>query len=715
MNHECWLEMDLYWFQGAPVDQRVTALFDRLEPLWQREPRARKGLSLCVGWLFDAVLCWNGRPNDVIPCCQAPTYEPWTYGRLAGLVAAIRREAERRGIGSFHVALPLIGTATQSYPETACEGWAGRTEEAHERARYDIEGRWFPEHPEVRDPRFDVFYFGAPVRVPPDETICTQALPTLGDYFADKLCDLSRYVGFGALVLRDHIFSPAYVRGHTRGRYMAPESRDAWNDALIAMLARIKRNLPRMVTIGYSSGTSAMEEWRSHGFDLERVAGAGSLDLWITQTWASAWGDYWPAHSMGFTFQLANALVQQAMLARTPCRHLFLIETFDAWEPWDSVHQYPGKVSWEVWAYSHAAVLGPDAAVARSAGFYMSWMNRRDELLPADTVAFLRGTLDACAEDLRREPTPGGPCLVYHREGLEASLGAPAEWSCGEEMDDWAAMLLKYGVPVLSITRGEWLPGVRADGYLFALASTLPTGASERLLGELEAGRPVLLMGQASAVDPALRERLGLRALHEPRTAAFPSPATLAPDLARAAGTTGVVLNQRARSLAPGGAFEPLIDCLGGPVLARHAALPCWMWETPEWGTPGELHLTCQSIQSPQTYHALAMALGAGGWGPERLTWRNRDWQKPVCFLFWRYPSGELGVLLANLETGVTGNSQFRVHGELGGARDIACLQPTAIGAPSLLSLQGGRAAVGLGAHRACVLSVAIGPADRGV
>lgn len=51
MNKECWLEMDLYWFQGDEPERKVSALFDRLTPLWGRAAEARKGLALCVGWI----------------------------------------------------------------------------------------------------------------------------------------------------------------------------------------------------------------------------------------------------------------------------------------------------------------------------------------------------------------------------------------------------------------------------------------------------------------------------------------------------------------------------------------------------------------------------------------------------------------------------------------------------------------------------------------
>ncbi|HZG75793.1 MAG TPA: hypothetical protein VEZ72_08030, partial [Paenibacillus sp.] len=358
MNRECWTEMDLYWFQGGDLQGKVGDLFDRLTPLWARNPEARKGLTLCAGWLFDSVLYWNGDLDDVIATCQAPTYEPWTYGRAAKLVRMLKDEAKARRLADFHVGLILLGGKTMAYnAEATCEGWSGRTEETKERAHYNIEGKWFYEHPEVDWDRYGVPYFGSVVNVAEGEAVCEEASPTFGRYFADKLCDLFQRTGFDAVVLRDGVFTRAYCRGN-RARYMEPRLADELNQSFVDLFARMKRQMPELVIIGYDSGTSSMEEWRSHGFDLEKVAKSGHLDLWITQTWASAWQDYWPAHGMGYTFQLANVLVNLAMLADTPCNHMFLIETFDAWEPWDSVHQYPSKVAWEIWAYSHAAGFG---------------------------------------------------------------------------------------------------------------------------------------------------------------------------------------------------------------------------------------------------------------------------------------------------------------------------------------------------------------------
>ncbi|MCD9025698.1 hypothetical protein [Cohnella silvisoli] len=665
MNNECWTEMDLYWFQGGEIDDKVKELFDRLTPLWTREPDARKGLSLCVGWLYDSVLYWNGRLDDCVATCQSPTYEPWTYYRIKELIAAVKREASLRNISQFNVGLILLGGETMTYnAELTCEGWSGRTEEVKERAHYNIEGKWFYEHPEIDRERYGIFYFGSKVLVPTNETVCKLEEPTFGEYFADKLCDMCRNTGIDAVILRDSVFTPAYSRGN-RNRYMKPEDIQDLNTSFIDLFARIKSQLPGFIIIGYDSGTSSMEEWRSHGFDLEQVANSGYLDLWITQTWASAWQDYWPAHSMGYSFQLSNLLVNLAMLANTPCKHMFLIETFDAWEPWDSIHQYPSKVAWEIWAYSHATLRLSGKRSALSAGCYISWMNRGHEMIPDDTIQYLCTTMNESAADLLRNPVPGGPCLVYHRKGLQHLMNQPEKYSRGEEMDDWVSMLQKYGIPVLSITRSEWLDGVEADAYIFPAPACIDDTLGAVLLKKMNAGNPILFTGQAGLLGESLREALSLEIEEEIITCDLPSAATVEESLGRMIGTYGLQINQHQRSMKENESWVSLIKCLGGAVLAKHKDKPCLIWETPEWGTPQELHLTPKSIGSPQTYSAVSESFGQFGWGAEEIKWVNDDWQRPICFLYWRYENKEITILLGNLETGTTGNSQFAVKGTL--------------------------------------------------
>ena len=637
--------------------------------------------------------------------CQEPTYKPWTYRRFRDLVTLIIEEANRRQFTDFHVAILFLGTSSMRIADLPT--YSGRTEEVHEKARYHSYSQWFPEHPEVFDKRYDVFYFGAPIKLPADEQICKQNDPTFGEYFADKLCDFGTQTGVSAVVFRDNIFSPAYIRGYTHGRYMKSKYRHDFNTAIIKMLARIKQTCPEFITIGYSSGVSSIEEWRSNGFDLETVARSGYLDLWITQTWASAWQDYWPCHSQGYTFQLANVLANLAMLADTPCKSLFLIETFDAWEPWDSIYQYPSKVTWEIWAYSHAAAILPNNQLYRTAGFYSSWMNRREDLLSEETVQLLHSVLDACSNDLDHSPVPGGPCVVYHREGFEHLFDDPTPYCRGEAWDDWCGMLLKYGIPILSVTRSEWLPATQADGYILPSGADLSQTCQNFIHQELQQQKPTLLMGLASILPKMFRQNLSIEIEPLLIESLLPSSGHIEDELAVQMGIRGLVLNQRRRSLHTNDAWIPLIQCLNGPVFAVNKSLPIWVWETPEWGTPFELDLNLDSIQSPQTYRVVAETFNQSGWGSDQVRWQNNEWQKPSTFLFWRYPDGKMGVLLGNLERGICGNSQFSVRGALSieemVARQVLPLEPYA---PGEAYIENGRLQVGLGPHKFGILVI---------
>jgi hypothetical protein len=75
LQHDCWLEIDLSWFQGRPVAELCDELVTRLAPLWLRDDVTTPGLIFCIGWMMDAPLSWNGDLDAVIPCCNGPCYE----------------------------------------------------------------------------------------------------------------------------------------------------------------------------------------------------------------------------------------------------------------------------------------------------------------------------------------------------------------------------------------------------------------------------------------------------------------------------------------------------------------------------------------------------------------------------------------------------------------------------------------------------------------
>jgi hypothetical protein len=390
-------------------------------------PDARKGFSLGVGWLPDAFLSFNGDLDAVIPCCQPPIYEVWTYRRVAEVVHALHQQAQMRRLKNFHVAYLFLGSHQMIFSEK----WnAGRTETVEDRARYHLEKRWFVDHPELHDARFNRLFYGTPFQAPAGEKISLHP-ETFGDYFVDKLLAFSRALGFYAALFRDDVFVGSYVRSHTRAephwRYMPPALREEFMTHVQRMFARLKAADPAFITMGYSSGSSSVEDWRAQGFDLEALARSGNLDLWITQTWPGAWGDFWPNHASGYTFQLMNALMEQTMLAGTPCKHLFLIETWDAWEPYETIHEFPSKLAWVIWALSHATVLGPDGTPQRTPGVYVSWLHKESELLPEKIHPLAPRNHERRRSGCAPQSAPGRPLhrLAPRKHGSTSGPTAP--------------------------------------------------------------------------------------------------------------------------------------------------------------------------------------------------------------------------------------------------------------------------------------------------
>lgn len=647
---EVWAEVDCAFFQQGDLQEQVGALCDRLELLYATEP-GRNGLILCAGWLLDAALDYSGDFSSPVPTFQPPVYCPGTYADLADMVAKLRCEATLREWNNFHVGILFVGVPEMVFDE---KHTGGRTDQPADRVHYCIRGRWFAEHPEILDERTGRVSYARPVRA--GEPGADGGNPVFGLWLADRLCAFTRDMGFSALVLRDGFFTNPYVRNNRPWRTMPADLRAETMDSILQFMGRLKSRRPELLTIGYSNGTSPVEEWRSQGFDLEELARSGHLDLWITQTWGGAWQDHWPLQGMGYTFQLANLLVEQAMLAETPVKHLFVIETFDAWEPWNTIRDYPEKLAWSIWAHTHAGLcLGGDA-VRRCAGAYISWMNNGSTLLSAEDGTFVADTLRSASLDAGRS-SPAGMVLVYHRTGLEGLIARSSSCSHGEEMDDWSGMLLKYAVPILFVVRFERMGEIRADGLIFPVPDALSAAGLEALRHHTGTGGPLVLMGQASAYDHRLRAAYGIDIEEPSATTDLPSAATVAEESAPVIRSRGLAINQRRRSLAASKDWTPLITALGGPVFARHRSLPVLVWETPEWGDLACSHLTCRTVQSLQLYQLVASEIRRILAESCGVRFDLEDNDLPLACPWWRSLDGRIWLLPGCLESGMTGAS----------------------------------------------------------
>jgi hypothetical protein len=227
---------------------------------------------------------------------------------------------------------------------------------------------------------------------------------------------------------------------------------------------------------------------------------------------------FWNAPILGWTYQLGYLLEHAAVLANTKVRHYPIIETFDAWESWDTIHTAPERLRWAIWAYSHAGVKTP-TGLHLPAGAYVSWGNRGHDLLGADDVAFLAREMNAAARDAAQTMDIAGPTMVYSRAAMAGQLAhLAAGFDPRDRLDEQVGTIVKWPLPILSITRAEWLPLVKSDLFVFGATDGLPPDQVAAIRRMAEQGQAMSWFGSvASGTDPAFSRLLDVAsAPHRP-------------------------------------------------------------------------------------------------------------------------------------------------------------------------------------------------------
>lgn len=294
---------------------------------------------------------------------------------------------------------------------------------------------------------------------------------------------------------------------------------------LAALVGGVKRANPRSLVMLYSTAATATSDWRANGIDLERIAREGNVDIFVDQTWAGAWGEvgvrqqtFWNAPILGWTYQLGYFLQHAAVLADTRVRHYPLVETFDAWESWDTIHTARDRLRWSIWAYSHAGVKTPDGLKMPS-GSYIAWGNRGRDLLSLADVAFLSGELNAAARDAAATVDIAGPTMVYSRNATAGQIARLSpNFDPRDQIDEQVGSIVKWPLPIMSATRAEWLPRVKADLFLFGATTDMPADQVATIEHMAAQGQPMAFFGAvAGATNPAFAKLLGVSsAPHRP-------------------------------------------------------------------------------------------------------------------------------------------------------------------------------------------------------
>ncbi|HLP73018.1 MAG TPA: hypothetical protein VK155_08965 [Bacteroidales bacterium] len=532
-----WLEMDLYWFEHENMEASVDRFWERFNPLMEGV-EGWKGVILNVGWISDYILEWHGDQNELIRFPknmevgpffkdygqlggntiermkkaearfeatappQVVNYEKWTYSDLKKLSALLKRVALKK----YQITEIKVGTFVLGF-ESIYGGEKTNFTKAHPNA-------FVLNYPNlVARLSADKSKYGAFPEGIPEGT-------SFPEFFGKQWGDFSKKLGIDVIVLRDSYMGVGiYDRKGPYGKTAPddPQKVREWSEATAELVKQAKVSNPKALVIGYSNAASAVADLRVNCFDLESIANEGYLDGWIDQSWAGAWNEvgqrpnwFWNRPTLGWTYQLAYMLVHGAVLANSKVHHYFLTETFDAWESWDIIHNARERLRWGIWAYSHAAVKTP-AGLKMPAGSYISWCNQGKELLSEEDVRFLAIETNNALEDAAETKKINGPTLVYCRSAMEWQSQNKPSVSIKEWIDEQAGTLMKWSIPVLSITRSEYLPGVESDMFIFQTPVHLEKDEKYNIIKILQSGKPAAVFASpVNGIDKDIANLLGV-------------------------------------------------------------------------------------------------------------------------------------------------------------------------------------------------------------
>ena len=627
-----YVEIDLDWFD--PGDRSgVERFVERTAPLWSGSRRER-GVVVNPGFLVDIITEFGGDVDQELPLRSAryPGWSGRTYRDLAVLSESLRQCAQEAGIDGLRVGILVAGV--------------GRVVTGSD--LYDLESDWCDRHPELYP--FDLSPLPGPdldPRVPlAADDHRYAAFPaglSDGTSFAEVLAGqwaaVSAACSLDVIHLRDGFWGPMlYTRRGPFGVTAGPDPAEnqSWTEAVSDLFRAVKAARPDATVMAYTSGIGATAEWRSGCVDTEAVLAGGGVDILIDETWGGAWQDWWDDWWKGWTYQHTNLLSHGVAVRRCgqPVRHYKLIETWDGWEPFDTVHDVPEKLRWAMWAWSHAAVL-TDTGLEVPDGTYVSWMNDRHlNLLDEDAVRFVASELDLAERDANRMTRVGGPLLVFDHDGVDHVHRTTPNDVVGEHLEDAAALLLKWGVPILGATTPEWLSSIdTSDGVITQL------GAVDALMS--------LAVGSAAAVGAETLRRAGAeptgdrrhrayrRESFSDRSAAKPGWVFLPAD-ARVVPSEGAVVLSEADEW-------PTVTSLGDRA----------------WWCPPDLSDPSNPLLPRSQYGSVGSAVVVAHWWNERGTVTTSPVPEhlPVTLQWWDTTEGRV-VLTGNLETGWIGDSR---------------------------------------------------------
>jgi hypothetical protein len=692
-----WTWLELYWVDHDHIPESVSTYLDRVYPLF-KNASGWHGVIVNLCWVIDYIALWQGDLDQRIPLYdmnvagewetlpeslkrRPPSadrfeYARWTYRDLKRLGDEFRKQAaERYGLKDFKFTTTLLGY--DDHYLTPQPNWRTQHSEIYIHDS-DLPSK-LPSHPLAplwKDTSSQWHYLhslipGAPLKADHrNYAAFPEGIPAgtpFYHFFAQQWGSLSKAAALDGLVFEDDLFGPPlYTNFGPWGDRGAsdPAAMERWHQACASLVRELKQSNPKGLVVGYSSAVGGVADWRLGGTDLERIAQEGYLDAWMDQTWAGAWNEYWDSHRQGYTFQLAFLLTHAAQLANSKVRHYIVAGPTDGYEPWDELHTVPEKHQWEIWAYTHAAVKTPDGLKVPK-GIVLEFPTRGKRIWTEEDVDFLANNINAATADALQMKSVRGPTLVYNRPYLDWLQHQHPDWMVKEFIDDYAGMLMKWQVPILSLTRIEWLPKVKSDLFVFQTPAHLDSQTTDAILTLYRSGEPVAFVSDPEwGIDKGLREILDppCKTISQERELMGAWLKTRSQDITGGLSPSFELWQgEYQQSAAPRGrivykaGYCP--DLIVDPGEGQH-----WLFWNPPYFSPHEFgdHGTMDwLIPSPEPYILAARSflklMSDTGRSPFD---RSNPVSVPLAVHYWETAAGRFELLVGNLERALPGDSE---------------------------------------------------------
>ncbi|NQT93717.1 MAG: hypothetical protein HQ559_13235, partial [Lentisphaerae bacterium] len=317
-----------------------------------------------------------------------------------------------------------------------------------------------------------------------------------------------------------------------------------------------------------------------------------------------------------------------------------------------------------IWAYLHAAVKTPEG-LRFPAGSYISWAHQGPDLLSEQDVSFLASTTNEALLDAEQTTEVYGPTLVYCRDAMAWQTRNAPHRIIKEFIDEQAGSVMKWPVPIFSITRAEYLPRVQSDLFILQTPVHLKEETKKCILGLMDAGQPVAVFASpAGGLDPDIAARIGIRTA-DSDTGAMREKATLVtrePYFADGVPPGFRLFHPFTHNTVSGGP-QVVYAVDGSPALLLNTdgGRNLLFWDPtdfvvepfPEEGT-WNAHPLVDLMGSAFPFVLVARGLNRLLKGTSSPCVQTVDVRHTVCVGAWRVKDGSYRILAGNLEEGLT-------------------------------------------------------------